>query len=129
MTMPAERFRAIRWARELLVVVAADVEAPVDIRRRATELQATYPSDAGLRQLIQENATHLPPDVSAPLEAAAALVNDLWPASASTLELRRYVRRHFPSQTEIRDIAVDRGEAMARAFGGVAQWIWPDDDD
>ena len=127
MTVPQERYRALRWARDWLEDVVQDPFVPPHARTEAASLLATYPSDELLRTTISNHGI-LPKDC---LEALSATSSWLFafqhPTSSSTALL--WVLRHMPTSDEIafRAYMQDR-RAVHGGWLILGEWLEPDED-
>lgn len=128
MTIPEERFRAIRWAREYLAAMARQTSAPPAVRGAAEAVLAAFPADARIRELICRNASGLPADTAMPLAAASrwifASTNDTDPPMLAA------VRRHLPRAIEFQAQLArhDLDSAADCPLLGLQHWIAPDID-
>jgi hypothetical protein len=98
-TMPHERFRAIRWGGELLQQMQDDRSVLAGMRERANEIAEHYPSDAALREAFEREPTVVPEIWINAIESAGALFQHLRFSPAGNAETRHQMRcamRHFP---------------------------------
>jgi hypothetical protein len=136
MTMPNERFRALRWGREFLRDLPGDLQVPAALRERAAMISPRYPSDQLLRELIAARTCGLPPEIATPLGEAATLLHIglpkiSWSGREETLRQRRRVCRHFPSLGEVLHQldfwSYARRAPTANWMGSIADWMLPDE--
>ncbi|WP_213959075.1 BPSL0761 family protein [Variovorax sp. dw_954] len=129
MTIPRERFRAMRWARELLCEVKVNQKIPSRDRARAAALADAYPSDFQLRELIRNQTFGIPKDIAQPLIAASEWIFGYsHPACCAALIA---VRRHLPTPQEITGMAREREPDIPAGWStvlGVHHWLAPDED-
>lgn len=91
-TMPDERFRAIRLGGELLKQMQDDPSVPASMRDRAKEIAQDYPSDAALREAIERGPAGVSETWVNAIENAGALFRDLRFSPAGSAETRHQLR-------------------------------------
>ena len=119
MTMPDERFRAIRWGGELLQQMQDDRFVPARMRDRAKAIAQHYPSDAALRGALERVPTVMPENWLNAIENARALFDDLAASLVGGAETKRkllYTMRHYPL----------RGETGQWSWQESWPWLQPD---
>lgn len=102
MTMPHERLRCLRWARELLVDITSGNESSESDRRIAGILLETFPAPQELLAWVRGGMA-LPDSAAAAIDAGGAFFRELRHASWSSPEQRRhleFVLRHYPANGE-----------------------------
>lgn len=129
MTVPRERFRALRWAREWLKVVTCDPMVPAEVQAEAAGILASYPADAAMRALISGRATGLPLDMAESLCAAARWIFAFGHPTTDPRALQ-VVRRHLPTCSEIaaRVQTQKRDGALLNEHFEMDSWLEPDED-
>ena len=129
MTVPRERFRALRWARQWLKDVACDPMVPAEVQAEAAALLASYPADAAMRALISRQATGLPLDVAESLCAASKWIFAFGHPTTDPRALQ-FVRRHMPTCGEIatKVQSQKRDDALLNKHFEVQSWLEPDED-
>jgi hypothetical protein len=131
MTIPRERFRALRWARDWLGGLKEDPLVAADVKARSAAILTAYPADREIRALIECGAIGLPIDVAEPLATASAWIHAFSHATSDPGSLAR-VRRHLPTAEEIRS-KVPTSESghplvVRRICMGARHWLEPDED-
>lgn len=122
MTLPHERFRAIRWGRELLVVIQADTTMNDDVKAVANEVLSDYPQEGALAQRLAAAGGALPSSWVLSIDAAGRLFRRLLQTHEGDQHTRRllmFTSRHFPSAGE----ALQRGGDFDLLWGA---WLKPD---
>jgi hypothetical protein len=130
MTVPRERFRALRLAREWLAAVVQDPAVADDARAEAERLLASYPPDEQIRGLIDAKAVGLLVDMAEALGAASRWIHD-FPQETSDPTALRIVRRHLPAAGEILGMArrdPDTPSLERHAPTSLHHWLEPDED-
>ena len=128
MTIPRERFRALRWARNWLNDLASDSLVPPDVKAEAQSLLNNYPSDQFLRTAIGYQAS-LPTDTLEALSAASTWLFAFHHPTSKPDALRALLR-HLPAPAEIAIQAQMQGHAgaLGRRRLPIGDWIEPDED-
>lgn len=126
MTMPDERFRSIRWGRELLETIERDATLPSSLRERSTEIAKTYPTRQQLLQVVESDARELPVGFGSSLDNARRLFDEIQYGGIGAPDTRhhlRYTLRHFPP------MGASEAAASAAWFGRLKNWIARDGDE
>ena len=120
MTTAAERTRALRWGRDLLIRLSSDQTIANELSRRAMEILDTYPTTHEIKDWIASDLPVLPHKAAAAIDAASKLFYQL-PFSdrvdASYKRLLVDLQRHFPSSGSALDAA------RLGFFGGLREWL------
>ena len=101
MTMPHERMRCLLWGSDLLREIKSSEDVASSHQARATELLATYPAPAELRQLVHDQASAMPYMHAMAIEAARELFEVVLTDGILDEQLRRsvlFTLRHFPTK-------------------------------
>ena len=131
MTLPYERFRSLRWAREWLGEIALDPLVSKQTQAQATTLLQAYPSDQLFRSLIESRAPGLEPKDHDALNAALNWIWSFHGPISDRMSLT-YVQRHLPVAGQLPLAPSALEIEMFRAGGvmhdGIDSLIWPDED-
>jgi len=124
MTMPSERTRSLRWGWELLSAIAEDPDVDGLIKQDAVALKATYPPPELIAELIEAEASGLPPAAAQSICAAADLFNKLRLNHQGTEETRKdliFTLRHYPAANDMRLMGCES------AHFRITDWLLPED--
>lgn len=126
MTLPHERFRAIRWGGELLQAMQSDDTVSAELKSMAKAIAVNYPSDATLRDHLAREEADYPNIWLVAIDDAEQLFQKLrFSPDQGTAETRthlRYAQRHFPLPGEAKSRGRFRPEDSL-----LGAWITPDD--
>ena len=129
MTIPRERFRTLRWARDWLKSVVLDPMVPPHARAEAKALLQAYPSDEFLRNAISEQV--VPKDSFETLGEVSRWIYAFSHPTSNPAELQA-VLRHMPTPADIANQAYlyDRAGSLPDRYPHLcfADWLEPDED-
>ena len=121
-TVPHERTRAIRWGKDMLASIQADDAIPTDLRTRAREIDAGYPTALALRDWLAAGKNGLPTGWATGIGSAYELfIAVQWPAVGYETTRRELTAtlRHFPDPYTV--------DLIATGFEPIARWLLPAD--
>ena len=120
MTTPVERMRSLRWAGELLALLACDAVVPPSIRSSARTLQSEFPRPTAIEQHLVRRATALPSDWVISLLRAQTLFEVIAQTDRgdqSTRSKLRLTMRHYPDRQTI---------TLMGSWAALADWLQPE---
>lgn len=122
MTMPHERLRCLRWARELLADIETGHAGSEKDRRTAGIVLKDFPTPQDLLIWVRGGMS-LPGSAAVAIDTGGAFLREIRRASWSSPDQRReldFVLRHYP----------DEGEALLWAqdtcAGTLHEWLLPE---
>lgn len=124
MSMAHERTRALHWAYESLEVIRDCTALAVSQRDRAEMLLRDFPSPHEVSTWIKSEARSLPSSAAAAIDAAGALMRDIWCSDICPSDLRedlRFSLRHYPAQGEVNRWTREIGNRT------ITDWLLPED--
>lgn len=123
MTMPHERFRCLRWARELLENIASCNAGSQCDRSIARSLLETFPSRQDLLAWVRGGLA-LPEGAASAIDAGGKYFRELrhasWLSTAQRQHLE-FVLRHYPADGEAPLWVTDD------CAGTLHEWLMPED--
>lgn len=123
MTMPHERLRCLRWARELLADIASCNAGSESDRSIANRLLETFPARQDLLAWVRGGLA-LPEGAAAAIDAGGKYFRELRHASWLLPTQRRhleFVLRHYPNDGEAPLWVTDD------CAGTLQEWLMPED--